>query len=158
MDYTKLPITYQATIPEAYIDMMGHVNVMWYTHLFDEAVYTLWGLFGCGMAYYRSSGNGSFALEQHVRYLAELRVGDVVTVRSRALGRSDKTFHFIHFLLKDDERVLAATGEFVGVHIDMKTRRSSPFPDEVLKKLDALLETHQQLDWDAPVCGVMGIK
>jgi acyl-CoA thioester hydrolase len=40
----------------------------------------------------------------------------------------------------------------------MNTRRSSPFPDEALKKLDVLLKTHQQLDWDAPVCGVMGIR
>jgi acyl-CoA thioester hydrolase len=158
MDYSQLPITNQATIPEEYIDVMGHVNIMWYTHLFDEAVYELWGLFGCGKEYYRSSGYGGFALEQHTLYLSEVRVGDSVTVRSRALGRSDKTFHFMHFLIRDVDNVLAATGEFVGVHIDRSTRRSAPFPDEALEKLDVLLAAHQQLDWDAPVCGVMGIK
>jgi acyl-CoA thioester hydrolase len=158
MDYAKLPITHKATIPEKYIDVMGHVNVMWYTHLFDEAVYELWGLFGCGKEYYRSSGYGGFALEQHIRYLLELHVGDNVTVRSRALGRSDKTFHFMHFLIRDNDGALAATGEFVGVHINMSTRRSTPFPDEALEKLDVLLEAHQKLEWDAPVCGVMGTK
>lgn len=158
MDYTKLPITYQTTIPEEYIDVMGHMNVMWYTHLFDEAVYELWGLFGCGLDYHQRSGMGSFALEQHVRYLSEVRLGDRVTVRSRALGRSEKTFHFMHFIIKDGNGELAATGEFVGLHVDMRTRRSAPFPKEALEKLDVLLKAHQNLDWEAPLCGVMGIK
>ena len=32
-----LPITLQTVIPEDYIDVMGHMNVMWYTHLFGKA-------------------------------------------------------------------------------------------------------------------------
>ncbi len=158
MDFSSLPITHQDTISEDYIDFLGHMNVMWYTHLFDEAVYEFWGMFGCGRDYHNSSSMGSFALEQHIRYLAEVRLGDSVTIRSRALGRSAKTFHFMHFMVRDKDDVLAATGEFVGVHIDLSTRRSKPFPKDALRKLDALLEAHRKLDWEAPVCGVMGVR
>ena len=158
MDYSTLPITYQNTIPEEHIDVMGHMNVMWYTHMFDEAVYELWRLVGVGLEYNKNSSTGSFALEQHIRYLVEVRLGDSITIRSRALGFSAKTFHFIKFMTRDKDNVLAATGEFVGVHIDMDTRRSMPFPQESLLQLEALVSEHQKLDWEAPVCGVMGVR
>ena len=38
MDLNPLPVTYRAFIPEAYLDEMGHMNVMWYTHLFSQAM------------------------------------------------------------------------------------------------------------------------
>ncbi len=158
MDLSSLPITYQNTIPEEYIDVMGHMNVMWYTHMFDEAVYEFWDFFGIGLEYHKNSNMGSFALEQHVRYLAEVRLGDSITIRSRALGYSDKTFHFIHFMIRDKDNILAATGEFVGVHIDMSARQSMPFPEESLQQLETLVSEHQKLDWEAPVCGVMGVR
>ena len=158
MDFSTLPITHQHTIPEEYIDVMGHMNVTWYTHMFDEAVYELWGLFGIGMEYHKNSNMGSFALEMHIRYLAEARLGDSITIRSRALGYSPKTFHFMHFMIRDHDGILAATAELVGVHIDIQTRRSAPFPEESLLKLDDLVKEHQKLDWDAPVCGVMGVR
>ena len=37
MDLTALPITHRAVIPDDYLDEMGHMNVMWYTHLFSLA-------------------------------------------------------------------------------------------------------------------------
>ncbi|MEJ7639637.1 MAG: hypothetical protein WKF75_17105 [Singulisphaera sp.] len=38
MDLNSLPITYRASIPESYLDEMGHMNVTWYTHLFSQAM------------------------------------------------------------------------------------------------------------------------
>ena len=39
-----LPITHATVIPEDYLDMMGHMNVMWYTHLFGCATVGLFKL------------------------------------------------------------------------------------------------------------------
>jgi len=36
MDLSSLPVLHRADIPETYLDEMGHMNVMWYTHLFSE--------------------------------------------------------------------------------------------------------------------------
>lgn len=156
MDLSNLPITHQAIIPEAFLDEMGHMNVMWYVHLFDRATWSFFESVGMGQAYYDSHDTGAFALEQHTRYLAEVRQGQAITVRSRLLGRSIKRFHFMHFMSLDETGTLAATTEIVGIHIDCRTRRSSPLPDIITATFDRLLAEHNQLDWEPPVCGVMG--
>ena len=50
----KLPLTHQQEILPEYEDMMGHMNVMYYTYLFDRATYGLFGMFGFGVEYHRS--------------------------------------------------------------------------------------------------------
>ena len=62
MNLTLLPITHQATIPESYLDMMGHMNVMWYTHLFARATVGLFQLMGMDRDYFQEHHSGSFAL------------------------------------------------------------------------------------------------
>jgi acyl-CoA thioester hydrolase len=155
MDTSKLPVTYAQTIPSEYEDEMGHMNVTWYGYLFDKATYGLFELWKFGLVYHTQSGNGSFALEQHIRYYNEVHIGENVTLRSRLLGRRQKTYHFMHFMIRDRDGELAATSEMVGVHVDLNTRRSSPLPPEISDVFDAILNEHNKLDWDAPVCGAM---
>jgi acyl-CoA thioester hydrolase len=155
MTLKNLPITHQAVIPETYLDEMGHMNVMWYTHLFSRATEGLFELIGLTRAYFEGNQAGSFALEIHTRFLAEVRVGKPITIRSRLLGRSEKRPHFIHFMVMDDTDVLAATEEAVGTHVDMTVRRASPYPAPVAEVMDRLLAEHAGLTWKPPVCGVM---
>jgi acyl-CoA thioester hydrolase len=154
MNLEPLPVTHQAVIPESYRDDMGHVNVTWYTYMFDQATVRLFELFGMDRRYYDANHAGSFALTQHTRYLAEVHIGESVEVRSRLLGRSAKRLHFLHFLTKAGG-VLASTTELLGTHIDLSTRRSSPFPPSIANALDRLLAEHAALDWEAPVCGAI---
>ncbi len=98
---------------------------------------------------------GAFALETHVRYLSEVHVGWNVTIRSRAIGRSEKRFHFMHFMTVDESGKLAATQEHIAAHIDMRERRMAPMPPEIAAQFDALVERQNQLGWEAPVCGAM---
>ena len=56
---------------------------------------------------------GSFVLESHIRYLREVHVGNHITICSRALGRSSKRMHYIHFMTIDETGELAATFELV---------------------------------------------
>jgi len=154
-DLEALPITYRQAIPESYRDLMGHMNVMWYTHLFGCAFEGFAGQFGFGEDYFRHHHTGSFALETHVRYLSEVRIGWNITIRSRAIARSEKRVHFMHFMTIDESGLIAAMQEHVGAHIDMRTRRMSPFPTELAAKLDDLIGRQNDLPWPAPICGVM---
>jgi acyl-CoA thioester hydrolase len=155
MNLNPLPITCQALIPESYLDEMGHMNVMWYAHLFGRATEGIFNLVGLTRDYFKSKPVGTFALEQHVRFLTEVRAGQQVTVRTRLVGRSAKVFHFIHFLYNETTKALSATGESIGVHIDLRVRRSSPLPPEITALFDRLLAEHRQLDWEPPLCGAM---
>lgn len=153
IDYSSLPLTYEKTIPADYLDFLGHMNVMWYTHLFNEATFSFYDSFDFGVEYHTRSGDGSMGIEQHTRYLKELRQGDHISIRTRMLGYSEKKFHYIHFMLKDDA-ILSATMEILGIHTDMRTRRSSPIPKHIAAHFQRLFDEHNALPWDAPTNGV----
>jgi acyl-CoA thioester hydrolase len=155
MNLSSLPVTHRAVIPDAFIDEFGHVNVMWYTHLFTEAAGGLFQLVGLTPEHFTANRTGSFALTQHFRYLKEVRLGQHVTLRSRVLGRSAKRWHTIHFMTIDELDVLAATGEVVSTYVDLTVRRSAPMPAAIADAIDRLLAEHASLEWDAPVCGAM---
>jgi acyl-CoA thioesterase FadM len=63
--------------------------------------------------------------------------------------------HFMQFMVHDEGNVLAATGEYVAAHVDMRTRRMAPFPESLAQALDQLIGEHGRLEWKAPVCGIM---
>lgn len=151
-----LPQTHETIIPDDYLDAMGHMNVMWYTHLFGRGMGGVFQRIGLDRSYMESNNAGSFLLESHVRYLAEVRVGQKVVIHSRLIGRTTKRFHAVQFMINCDREKLAATSEYVGTHVDLNSRRSSPLPDFVGAKLDDLVNDHTQLDWDPPLCGSMG--
>jgi acyl-CoA thioesterase FadM len=155
MDLTPLPITQQAVIPESYLDVMGHMNVMWYTHLFSKAVGSVFRMIGIDRDYIQNHRAGAFALRQFFSYSAEVRAGEAITIRSRVLGRSAKRLHLIHFMTKDAGDVLAAVGEFLATHVDLTIRRSSPFPPQIAAVIDRLAAEHAALGWDPPVSGAM---
>lgn len=155
MDLTPLPITHRAEIPDEYLDVMGHMNVMWYTHLFSLGAWGLFQMVGLNRAYFEANRAGSFALTQHFRYLKEVRAGQHVTIRSRVLGRTIKRWHTIHFMTIDELDTLAATCEVVQAHVDMTTRRTSPIPPPIADAIDRLVAEHGQLNWHAPLCGAM---
>jgi len=154
----QLPQTHHATIPETYRDEMGHMNVAYYMALFNDAAWGVFELFGINRAVIADTTSGVFAVEQHIRYLAEVHIGQTVSIHSRILGRGTKTLHFMHFMINEDTNMLASTFEALGMHIDMQTRRSAPWVTEHEAPLKVLLEKHQQLTWDAPLCGVMGAR
>lgn len=150
-----LPLYHRRQIPGKYLDAMGHMNVRWYMALFDAASWRFFADHGMDEHYFRTRQLGGFALKHHIQYLAEVRQGDVAAVRTRLLGRSPKRIHFMHFLINETRHQLAATLESLGTHADMKRRRSAEVPPDIAAKMDATLEAHRQLPWQAPVCGVI---
>ena len=122
-DVRLLPLTHQATIPEDYLDSMGHMNVMWYTHLFAHAMGGIFKRIGMDRDYFVSNQAGSFALKQYVDYLIEVRFGEQISIHTRLLGRSSKRIHLIHFMIKARVDSLASTSEVLLTHIDMRIRR-----------------------------------
>ena len=68
-------------------DEMGHMNVLWYAHLFGEAIGGFFALVGLTRDYMEANQAGTFALEQHTRFLRELRAGQHVTIARHLAGR-----------------------------------------------------------------------
>lgn len=157
MDFASLPLGLRAKVEPKHLDHLDHMNVMWYTHFFDLAIWNWYETFGFGKEYHTQSGYGSFALETHTRYLAELRVGDEVNVYIRMLAASAKLFHYILFMQRVADGALSATTEMLGIHIDMATRRSAPMPASIAAYFDNLIAEHSALGWDPPLSGSIEI-
>jgi len=152
---TALPVLYRATIPPAYEDENGHMNIRWYLAVFDDAGYPFAASLGLTPEYHAQHGTGGFDLEHHIHYLSEVLVGDEVAVTVRLLDRSAKRIHYMMFMINETRGTLAAIFECVNSFADLTVRRTAPYPDAIARRIDALLAEHAALDWDPPVCGVM---
>lgn len=115
-------------------DHMGHMNVMWYTGKFDEATWHLLALIGLTPSYLRDQKRGMVAVQQETTYKRELVAGDLIAIHSGVLEIRQKVIRFYHEMLHVETRELAAKTTLTGVHLDTETRKSCPFPADVLER------------------------
>jgi acyl-CoA thioesterase FadM len=153
----RLPRYHRQSIPAEYIDAMGHMNVRWYMALFDNATWRFFDAMGLDDAYFDRSHAGGFALKHFVTYWAEVQAGQTVAVHTRILARSDKRFHFIHFMINESTGAIAAALEALGTHVDLQHRKASPLPARIAKRFDTQLAEDRQLPWPTPTCGAIGV-
>jgi len=145
----------RTTVPEAYRDSNGHMNVRWYIALFDDAGDTVHDWMGLSAQYHAAHGTGTFDLEHHVNYIAEVLPGEEVAVYIRLVGYSAKRLHYIMFLINKTRGQLAATFECINAFADLRVRRTAPWPPEAAAKLAEAMAAASQLDWAPPLCGAM---
>jgi acyl-CoA thioester hydrolase len=152
---TSLPLLMRLTVPDAYRDENGHMNMRFYLAIYDEAGYPFVASLGLTPAYHAAHQTGGFDLEHHIHYLREVHPGDEVAVYLRVVGRTAKRVHYLMFLVNETRETLASIFECVNAFADLSIRRTAPWPPEAAAGLDALIAAHTALDWPAPVCGVM---
>ena len=154
-DVRQLDKFYERTIPGDFLDENDHVNVQYYLRLVEKGLGAVFCQVGLGKIYAAADPFGNFALEQHIRYLAEIMVDDRVSVYIRLIELSPKRAYFMGFLVNETREQLAAIVEVVMMNVAMSQRRGAPFPAATHARLGEMLARHEQLPWPAPVCGVM---
>lgn len=130
-----IEITEGRVLPE-WIDLNGHMNVAWYVLAFDQAVDALFAEFGVTDEYIRSGAGSTFAVECHVTYQRELREHDPYRVTATVLGYDEKRVHQFQRMYHATEGWLAATAEWMNLHVSLETRRVAPWPAEVLRAVE----------------------
>ncbi|MCU1648420.1 MAG: 3-hydroxybutyryl-CoA dehydratase [Nocardia sp.] len=140
----ELPRGFGRVIPPEFEDGNGHMNVMHYYGLHGEGLWQTHRDLG-----YRSHTGkfGSFAKEQHVKFLREVLVGHEVSVHIGHIGRTAKVLHGVSYLLNLTTSEVANSFEFLAVNIDLATRRPAPFPEDVAELLDGRIAA-------AAACGI----
>jgi acyl-CoA thioester hydrolase len=126
-----LPCTWRAAVETRFIDAMGHMNSAWYAYLFDQATWGFFGAAGVDEGYCQRAHSGMFAVEQHLRYLGELREGDAFEIHTGILELRERSVLLAHAMTDPLRARVAAVSELVGLHIDLGTRRASPFPPAI---------------------------
>ena len=69
-----LPGYHRETIPEEYLDIMGHMNIRWYFDMFAKSGHKFFTSHGLGEDYFRDGNFGVFTLKQYIQYLADKRL------------------------------------------------------------------------------------
>ena len=134
-------------LPE-WIDFNGHMNVAYYVLAFDMGVDALWLDFGITAEHVQQNHSSTFAVETHVLYKQELKLDDPYVVTAQILAFDDKRIHQFQRMYHADSGFLAATAEWMTLHVDLKKRRVAPWPVKILEGIGRVAES--QGDWSYP--------
>jgi acyl-CoA thioester hydrolase len=156
-DIAPLPAHARQPVPAAFEDLNGHLNIRHYLGItsegLDQALEDV-GIRGD----WRNTGRAVFSAEHHLTYFHELLTGTEVSVRVRLVGRSERAIHALAYLVDEKNQRVAYVMEEIFLSIDMTTRRTTPWNDEIAGLVDARVKEHQALPWEAELSGSMRLR
>ena len=82
----------------------------------------------------------------------------VTTTRVRLVGRSERAVHALAYLVDEERKRVSYVMEEIFLCIDMETRRTTPWDDDVAAQIDARVKEHQDLPWQAELSGSMALR
>jgi acyl-CoA thioester hydrolase len=103
------------------VDHVGHFTVAYYHQRIEDAGFAVLETLGLGPACARSERRGCVTTACDVRYLHELRGGDIYHVRSGVLAIEEAALVFGHRLFESASGALCTTVEQRVVHVDLAT-------------------------------------
>ena len=136
---------YRGKVVPEWIDINGHMNVAYYVLAFDHATDMFFDDIGLDDEYRKQTGGSTFAVESFVTYQREVMEGDPLRITTQLLGYDSKRLWFFHQMFHATEGYLAATTEWLNLHIDLNVRRVVPMPDKIQARLGAIWAEHRQL-------------
>lgn len=136
---------YRDKVRPEWIDYNGHMNVAYYVLAFDYATDAFFDYLGLDRRYRETTGNSTFAVEAHLTYQREVAEGDPLRFATQLLGFDDKRLHFTHHMYHAGEDFLAATSEWLSLHIDLRVRRASAMPESIKTRLAEIMDAHEAL-------------
>ncbi len=128
-----------------WIDYNGHMNVAYYLLAFDRAADAFLDAVGIDESYRRTTGKTTFAAECHITYQREVVAGDQLRFAAQIIGFDEKRIHFFQSMYHAEKGFLAATSEWLSLHVDLRARRVVPMPTAILGRLAEISAAHGHL-------------
>ena len=140
-----------------WIDYNGHLNMAYYHVLFDRAVDEVFSLVGLDRGYRDNRHASTFAAECHILYKRELTESDVVRVTAQLVAFDEKRLHYYLEMRHANEGWLAATSENLSLHVDMHSRKVTPFPADILANIALMKAAHSMMPLPATIGRIIGM-
>jgi acyl-CoA thioester hydrolase len=157
-ELAALPAYATRAVPTAFEDINGHLNIRHYVGIASEGLDESLARVGIPQNWPTVSGQGVFTVEHHMTYLSELRTGDRISARVRLVGRSERAAHAVVYLVDDTHQRVSYAMEEIFVHIDMASRKTAPWPDDVAAAIDKQIATEADLSWAPTLSGSMSLR
>lgn len=126
---------HHGSVRPEWIDVNEHMNVAYYVLAFDQGVDALWASFGITDDYLRDRRGTTFAVESHVTWQRELKLAERFVITSQILAYDEKRIHQFMRMYHADRGVVAATAEWLNLHVHLDERRVTPWPEDVLANI-----------------------
>ena len=136
---------YRTEVRAEWIDYNGHLNDAGYAIVLSEANELLLAHLGLSEAYRADTGRAMYTVESHIRYLAEAMRGDVIEAASLLVSADAKRLR-VHTVLRRDDGVPVATGEYLYLHVNQAAGGVAAMPPDRWAAVNALLSAHASLD------------
>jgi len=132
-------------VPAWEVDHVGHFTVAYYHQRIEDAGFAVLETLGLGPTYARAEGRGCVTAGGYVRYVHELRGGDIYHVQSGVLAVEESALVLGHRLFDSASGTLCTTVEQRVVHVNLATE--GPIPLAAAPRRAA--EAHR-VDWSEP--------
>jgi len=136
---------YRTEVRAEWIDYNGHLNDAGYALVLSEANEALLAHLGLSEAYRADTGRAMYTVESHIRYLTEAKRGDVIEADSLLVSADAKRLR-VHTVLRRDDGVPVATGEYLYLHVDQAAGGVTAMPPDRWTAVGALLSAHASAD------------
>jgi len=145
------------SIEPEWIDYNNHLNMGYYTVLFDRAADEVFEQFGFGPEYIAASNHTTFTGAFQLHYLREVKLGDKLRSTFYLIDYDEKRFHTYQELYHEDGWI-SATGEGLTLHVNLDGPKVAPMPTDILDRIGAMAQAHAQLPRPDGVGRQIGIK
>ena len=130
-------------LPE-WIDYNRHMMDGYYAVAFSRATDAFMDYIGLDASYRTATHGTIYTAEMHLTYLRELKEGARLRFTTQLLGSDVKRIHVFHCMYTDAD-YLAATSEWMLLHVDQTLGRVAPMPEHVTARLAQIMEAHAAL-------------
>jgi acyl-CoA thioesterase FadM len=137
--------TYRGIVYRWEVDHNDHLTVAFYFAHLEDAAHALLDALDLGMAYSRRRGRRCVTTDCYVRYLRELRVGDILHVASGVLAVEKDALVLGHKLFNSETGDVCTTVEQRVRHVDV--RRRGP---RALTPAQRRVAERRRVEWDGP--------
>ena len=116
----------RGSVPAWEVDHVGHFTVAYYHQRIEDAGLVVLETLGLGSRSTLSEGRGCATTDCHVRYLHELRGGDIYHVESGVLAVEDDALVLAHRLFDSASGTLCTTVRQRVAHLELATDKAIP--------------------------------
>ena len=138
---------HRATIRPEWVDGNRHVNVAYHVVIFDHVTDSLLDRIGLDKAGREVHGGSVFIAEAHMTYQREVVEGGSVVMTTQILSHGEKRLHFLRRMQHVESEKTIATGEWVGLYVDLALRDATVMPKPIRTAVADLVESHRHPPW-----------
>ena len=142
-----------------WLDYNGHMNVAYYTLAFDKSLdIFLEDLLGIGESHAYENNQGPFVVQAHYHYLNEMRLNEKFHVRLFVVDCDKNKMHLCMEIYSLFQEKVIAVVEQVLINVNLKLRKSEPYPPWAFERLIKLKNTHKNASLPSAFGKSIGLK